>query len=122
MSKYIKEAMEKAAQLRAAQKAEKPERPELLMTALTMAVPNIVTVIEDSSDPMLGLNISRREDGGWLAIAKRENEDIEQVIMSYADSFEMSLVKLNHAIIMGYWKKNKTWKERQAELKAAEQR
>ena len=58
-----------------------------------------------------------RPDGGYLAIIKRETDAEEQVIMSYGDDFGAALMKLNHSMMEGDWKKNLTWEQRQKQKK-----
>ena len=84
--------------------------------------PNVVDFLMDDLNPCLGLNVAWRPDGGFLAIAKRESEDQEQVIMAFGDEFFSAIRKLNHQLNVAEWRKNKTWKERQAELKAADKK
>ena len=96
----------------------KVSREELIMTALQAVLPSLVEALEDTLAPCLGLNVTRRDDGGFLAILKRDLETQEQVMMAFGDDFPSALRKLNHSLNVKEWRKNKTWKERQAELKA----
>lgn len=117
MSKQVDSDLRAAIAASQERRAQKVSREDLIMAALEAYLPHLVEVIEDMSDPMLGFSVSLRPDGGYLAIAKRESNVEEQVMMAFGDSFASALRKLNHKLNVGEWRKNKTWAERQEELK-----
>lgn len=122
MKQSIMERLAEEAAARRAKKESEPDPEEMLMSALAISIPWVVEAVEDLLNPCMGLNVTIRPDGGYLAIMKRENQSAEQVQMAYGDSFAGALRKLNHRLNAGEWRKNKTWAERQAEITSQNKR
>jgi len=86
------------------------ERYDAIRNTLVGEVSNLLGAIEDDHAPNTGLSFIRRDDGGYLAIAKRNNDLVDQVVMAYGEDLIDALLNLNKKISAGTWKKDTPWK------------
>ncbi len=95
------------------------ERYDALRKGFVTSTSNLLGALEDDHRPNTGLTLSRRDDGGYMAVIKRMDELENQVMFAYGEDIFDALLKLNGKITKAEWKKDKTYAERLAEKKAA---
>jgi len=66
--------------------------------------------VEDDFRPNTGLNLLRRDDGGYLAIIKRDDNLESQVMMAYGEDVFDALLALNRKVAKGSWRKDTPYK------------
>lgn len=70
---------------------------------------HVLYVLEDEMKPNTGLNITRRDDGGFLAILKRDDDMRKEVIMAYGDDQLDALLSLEKKVRGDKWKVDTPW-------------
>lgn len=95
------------------------ERYDKLREGFVTSTSNLLGALEDDHRPNTGLTLSRRDDGGYMAVIKRMDELENQVMFAYGEDIFDALIKLNGKITKADWKKDKTYAERLAEKEAA---
>lgn len=85
------------------------ERYNMLRGGVVSATNNLLGALESDSAPCTGLNLIRRDDGGFLAIIKRDNDLIAEVMMAYGEDVWSALLALNKKLARADWKVDTPW-------------
>lgn len=68
---------------------------------------NFVGMVDDPDDPCTGISFSRRDDGGFLVIMKRDNDMNKEIMFCYGEDFWLALLKANSQLAVKEWSVDK---------------
>lgn len=100
------QAEKKSKKLRKSPDQRRVEAYNALADGLDQATPKLLEDIYESTEPVVQLTFKVKDDGGWLAIAKRDTGDGPEVMFSGGDDIIESMVRLNDKMVKGTWKED----------------
>lgn len=86
------------------------ERYDNIRDALSREASAFLATVEDDFNPFTGLTLSRRDDGGYLAIAKRDRDLDKEVMFAYGEDVVSAIIELSKKLKHSDWKTDKPWR------------
>lgn len=103
MGSKKQEALERQSTRRLSPYERAQKRYDDLRGHLAREVSNLVGAVEDDFRPNTRLQFIRRDDGGYLAIIKRDNDLINEVMIAYGEDLWVALLAINKKLAASEW-------------------
>lgn len=77
---------------------------------LDSGTPHLLENIYESTEPVVQLTFKVKDDGSWLAIAKRDTGDGPEVMFSGGEDIIEAMVRLSDKMVKGLWRDDTPYK------------